>query len=94
MSSKSKRSIRKSSKVKLNQIKAKLGGNESVDQKIKIKNIILFLTYEKKVLIFFRDYSLLLSEDRANYWERLKILTPKQTNVSKISNSFCTSKSR
>ena len=67
LSSKSKRSIRKSSKVKLNQIKAKLGGNESVDQKIKIKNIILFLTYEKKVLIFFRDYSLLLSEDRANY---------------------------
>ena len=67
LSSKSKRSIRKSSKVKLNQIKAKLGGNESVDQKIKIKNIILFLTYEKKVLIFFRDFSLLLSEDRANY---------------------------
>ena len=51
----------------LRDCEVKLGGNESVDQKIKIKNIILFLTYEKKLLIFFRDCSLWLSEDRANY---------------------------
>ena len=39
-----------------------------------------FLIYEKKVLIFFRDYSFLLSESKckAKYREGPKILTSKQ----------------
>ena len=40
----------------------------------------LFFISEKKLLIFFRDYYFLLSEDKykAKYGKRLKILTSEQ----------------
>ena len=60
--------------------KIKIGGKKSVDQRNIIRNVTIFFDLREKIIDFFKDYSLLLSEAKykTKYGERLKMLTPKK----------------
>ena len=60
--------------------KIKVGGKKSVDQRNIIRNVTIFFDLREKIIDFFKDYSLLLSEAnyKTKYGERLKMLTPKK----------------
>ena len=60
--------------------KIKVGGKKSVDQRNIIRNVTIFFDLGEKIIDFFKDHSLLLSEAKykTKYGERLKILTPKK----------------
>ena len=58
----------------------KIGSKKSPNQKNTIKSITNFFDLREKNIVFFRDYSFLLSDTKykSKYGEGLKTLTPKQ----------------
>ena len=72
--------LKDQARIKSDLREIKRGGKKSADQKNKTKKVSTFFDLREKIIIFFRDGSLLLSEAKyeTKYGEGLKISTPNQ----------------
>ena len=72
--------LKDQARIKSDLREIKRGGKKSADQKSKTKKVSTFFDLREKIIIFFRDGSLLLSEAKyeTKYGEGLKISTPNQ----------------
>ena len=82
----------------LNKLNKKKIGKKTKEQKEVIKNLEKFYISREEVINFIKDYTRLVFDSKYNAknktkGEGLKNINT-QTNASKVTNSFCTSKSQ